>query len=208
MRVLVFGDSLTYDTSLPGDNWPRFLYKEYKDRIAGGEKDSNLPEIYNQGISGDKIDNLLKRLEIEIAARKWRKDDVAVVFLLGTNDSRVEEGQSDSSPQQFRQDLQEILNKSSKFTKRILFIGLPAVDEKRSNPVPWEDKDISYTNERVRAYDAQIKELAQQNGLVYVPLYEKFLERPDLLLDGVHPTEEGQRFIAETVKPAIEELVK
>ena len=207
MRVLVFGDSITYETSLPGDNWPAYLYQEFKQRIVSGNSDANVPEIYNLGISGDNSSGVAKRLAPEIEARKWKDDELAVVIFIGINDSQIIPGKEYSTPEKYRSNLQEILSKSSIFTDRILFIGSSAVDETRSNPVPW-DNNISYTNQRIGLFEEQLTSFVKQNNLRFVPLYEKFIDRPDLLYDGVHPSIDGHKFIAETVKPAIEDLVK
>ena len=79
MRILIFGDSITYgawDTELGG--WANRL------RIAF-DKENQDWNIYNLGVSGDTINDVLKRFDVECQAREPEK----LIFAIGINDAKV-----------------------------------------------------------------------------------------------------------------------
>jgi lysophospholipase L1-like esterase len=206
MRVLVFGDSTTYHSAIPSGGWVDYLRRDFEKSLLENKSDEHIPEVYNLGISGDTSEGLLRRLDTEVQARKWYKDELAIAILIGVNDSKIKAGKEYSTPEEYKSNLQQILDKSSNYTNRILLIGLTAVDESRTRPVAWGD--TTYINERIRAFDKQIQDVAKENNIPYVPLHNKFLKHPELLYDGAHQTAEGHQIIANTVKTAIEQLVK
>jgi lysophospholipase L1-like esterase len=84
MRILFFGDSITQGFWSVDGGWVEKIRKHY-DGISMQDLDHNIqPEIFNLGISGDTTRNLLRRIEGEILARKWKHDPLIVVIAIGS----------------------------------------------------------------------------------------------------------------------------
>ncbi len=65
----------------------------------------------------------------------------------------------------------------------IVFIGLTRVVDKLLMPVPWQ-KNLSYSNENVKKYDTVIKRVAEENNVLYCPIFD-LLDDKDLS-GGLH----------------------
>lgn len=184
MIISVFGDSIVwgaYDLELGG--WVNRL-KLYYDNKGGFEVD-----IYNHGISGDRISDVLNRFETEAKAVMPDK----IILAIGINDSPHWANLFGTKLSDFENRFNELLEKSKKFTKDILIVGLTNVDD--------SNKLHGYKNEKIEKYDQKLKEIAQQQNLPFIDLFGS-LGKKDLL-DGLHPSASGHKKIFEKVKEII-----
>jgi len=210
MRVLVFGASITqgfYDTQ---GGWAERLWTHYTKNLLS---DSNGPDItiFNLGISGNDTPRLLKRFQPETDARKFPGEEFAFVFFIGTNDSWVrEDGSEISTPEKFSGEIRELINQAKQYSAKVMFVGLAPCDEARSQPIPW-NKDIFFSNARISDFDKAIKDVCQQEGVNYVPIFDSLKKqldnKEDIYADGLHPNDAGHQLIFELVRPKLDNLL-
>lgn len=151
--------------------------------------------VYNLGISGDTTDWLLERFEVEAEAR----EPTIIIFSIGDNDSAY--SKSLNGPQvpleRFERNLEKLVLKAKKFTDRIVLLSCKQVDEKRTNPIPW-NTDRYYTNQALCEYNQKIKEVAEKSNTLYSDIFD-LLDESDLD-DGLHPNAQGHQKIFLEVK--------
>jgi acyl-CoA thioesterase-1 len=210
MRVLVFGASITqgfYDTE---GGWVSRLRKYYDKRLIANPSQPDIT-VFNLGISGDGSDRLLKRFRNETDARKFPGEDFTFIFLIGTNNSWVKaDGSPISTPQDYAEDIKQLIKQAREYSSRILFMGIAPCDESRTNPVPW-NKDIYFSNARLKIFDEVLKKICEEETLSYLPIYEPIVQKldsgEDLYFDGLHPNDEGHQLIFELVQPELDKLL-
>lgn len=209
MRILFFGDSITQGFWSIDGGWVEKIRKHY-DSISVLDLDHNIqPEIFNLGISGETTRGLLKRIEGETLARKWKDDPTLVVIAIGTNDDLFEADEQWIKPDEFRANLEKLVSILTPVTTSMMFIGNPACDEARTTPVSWGD--FTYTNLELERSEKAIAKVASAHGLMFVPIFDGFKAKlddgEDLLMDGLHPNDLGHKYIADCVLPELDILI-
>lgn len=203
--LIIFGDSITYGASdAVAGGWANQLARLVdKKRIESG---SLRPYVYNLGVPSEDIRDTRKRFEHEIVAREDPGDPYALIFAVGINDSRVllVDGSHRVPLEEFKTVYEEVVRAARANAAHIVLLGLTAVDELRVNPVPWRS-DAAYRNDYIRTYDVAIATIATANDLLYIPMFDLFDNRPDLLTDGLHPNAEGHRMMFERVRKCLED---
>jgi len=208
MRVLVFGASITqgfYDTQ---GGWVARLWTHYTNNLLNnGGTDIT---IFNLGVSGDGSDRLLRRFRNETESRKFPGEDFAFVFSIGTNNSWIRaNGQEVSTPQSYESDIRNLITQAREYTQKIMFVGIAPCDESRAHPIPW-NKDIFFTNSRLKTFDESLRKTCEEHKVKYVPVFDvikKRLDKEEIYEDGLHPNDEGHKLIFELVRPALDELL-
>ena len=195
-KVLIFGDSIAWGAfDKEGGGWAERLKLYTWDR---GDID-----IYNLGISGEKTPNLLKRFEAETRARMKEGEETIIIFAIGINDSYfVHSKNSLMVPlDDFKANIEELINLARKFSSKIVFIGLTPVDEEKTTPIPW-DIDKSYINENINNYNEAIKSICKDKNISFIEIFNNWIKSDykSLLEDGVHPNSEGHKKIFETAR--------
>lgn len=184
-NVLVLGDSLTAGYGLdPQQAYPALLQRKV-DRKGWPVR------IQNAGVSGETSAGGLRRIDWLLQ----RRVDV-LVLELGAND-----GLRGIPLESTKANLQAIVDRTRQRYPdvKIVIAGM----EVPPNLGP------DYT----AAFRSLFRELAQENNCALIPfLLEGVGGRPELNLpDGIHPTAEGHRIVAETVwktlEPVLQELV-
>ncbi|MEL7565218.1 MAG: GDSL-type esterase/lipase family protein [Dehalobacterium sp.] len=198
MRICIWGDSITWgarDTEKCG--WANRL------RLFINNKVNKVTEVYNLGICGDDTHKLMARFELEC---EMRQPDI-IIFAIGINDSSYIYSMNNSqvSLKQFRENLNYLINKATKYTRKIAVIGLTKVDELITNPVAW-NADRYYKNENIKAYDDVLQDIAESNGFLYIHMFD-LLSNEDLD-DGVHPNSLGHERMYERIKSKAQSLIK
>lgn len=188
MNICIFGDSITegyYDEEKGG--W----VNRVKEKLNGDK-------IYNFGISGDTTEDLLGRFYSDIN----NKNPDMNIFAIGVNDSEFSQKEKRNLVDfnKFKENISRLIEKSKKFTKNIIFIGLVSVDEIRVSPIPW-NLNWHYLDKDVEKYDRAIKEICDSKNIKFIDIYNemKKVDYEKLLSDGIHPNSEGHKWIAEKV---------
>lgn len=141
----------------------------------------------NQGISGEKTHTLLNRLHLLDVA------EVDTIFLMiGIND--LIWGQSDQQVLTNYRDIMDYLSTHHPETQVVVQSILPHGAEAAT----WESRALllELPNERIRAMNKSLQEIAKGYDAHYLELYPIFSNgdgdlRPDLTTDGLHLNREG-----------------
>ncbi|MDF3820680.1 arylesterase [Leptospira sp. 96542] len=180
-RIIFFGDSLTAGYGLLDyeDAWPHIVTKRLN---AEGYSYS----ITNAGVSGDTTSGGLGRLEWVLA----EKPDIFVLEL-GAND--MLRGIKPSVTKENLRSMLKIIKERYPDTK-ILLVGMMATP----------NMGKKYAGEFNTIYPS----LAKEEEVKLLPfLLEKVATKRKLnQKDGIHPTEEGHKLVAETVYPYLKSL--
>jgi len=177
---VVLGDSLTAGQGLPqAEAYPSLLQQ----RLDAGGYDF---EVINAGVSGDTSAGGLSRLE-------WSLDgDVRVLIVaLGGND-----GLRGLPPDELKRNLTEIIRRARERNIAVMLTGM----ESLTNMGP----------DYQRRFHDVFPALAREQRVAFLPfLLEGVAGRPELNQhDGIHPTAEGARIIAEHVWRVLEPMVQ
>ena len=179
--LLFLGTSLTAGYGLdPADAFPSLIQARLD---AAGLR----YRVVNAGVSGETSAGALRRIE-------WLlKQPVAMLVLeTGAND-----GLRGQDPDATRANIQAVLDRAKKQAPppRLVLLGMEALP--------------NYGEEYRRRFRAIYPEMAKKNGAVLVPfLLDGVAGVPSLnQADGVHPTAEGHRRVAETVWKALRPIL-
>lgn len=182
--ICIFGDSTAWGAwDMEKGGWVNRLWL-----YAAGRSEENYVEIYNQSISGGTTDTILARFESEA---KIRNAD-AIIFQTGGNDASYEHASDNFmvAPDKFRSNLEEIIKRSKKITKNIIFMDLKNCDESKTTPVPWAD--IYYANENIMKYSEIMREVCKKNNVSFLDI--ALIDDKDFD-DGLHPNAAGHEKI-------------
>ncbi len=202
--ILFQGDSIT-DGNRGRNSDPNHIHGHgYQYILASEILADNLGKnvtIYNRGITGNRIADLYAR---------WIEDclnlnPTILSILIGINDLIFQYNNSfSSSPERFKKTyrllVEEVLERNPD-TK--IVIMEPFFGKHR------EEAPGKYIKENVIFYQNVSREIAEEFGLIFVPLQEVFDEASktcdifELLWDGVHPTTAGHQLIARQWKKCV-----
>lgn len=200
--VLLFqGDSITdagrsRERELPNNAWSFGV--GYANHIASfllEEMPAKHLQIYNRGISGNKVYQL---------AERWDKDCLdlkpsILSILIGVNDYwHFRNGQYDGTPEIYGKDFRALLARTKEALPDIKLIicqpfiltGTSAVDESWVEPF--------------NAYQLIARKISDEFGAIWVPFQESFDRATELAEasywagDGVHPSMAGAQLMAKT----------
>lgn len=198
-KVILFqGDSITDGNRGRSDDPNHILGHSYA-YIIGGKLGNEYAEIglrfYNRGISGDRISDLYAR---------WNEDAISlnpdiISIMIGVNDAwRTMKGEPSGVTDRFERAYRHVLEETSEVLPHTkLILCEPFILKTGELAQQWEAWD-----ERIKHYQAVVRQLAELFHAVHVPLQGAFNEaaqRADAsywLWDGVHPTAAGHDLIA------------
>lgn len=180
-QILIFGDSITAGYGLEQEQaFPAFIQQKI-DSLGMNHS------VVNAGLSGETSAGGLRRIDWVL------QQDVDVFILeLGGND-----GLRGIDPENTKQNLQGIMDKvSEKYpSAEIILTGMEAPP----------NMGEQYTNR----FRSVFEELAEENDVIFMPfILESVAGDPELNQgDGIHPTEEGHRLIAENLWEYLEGML-
>ncbi len=205
MKILFQGDSITdagRDRNDPhdlGNGYPKYAAAMIADAFPNMDF-----EFLNLGISGNRTENLLDRMQEDLI--DVQPDLVSV--LLGINDvwHRHSHG-IETTDRQFEENYRKILQRIREETNAKIVLILPFLLPSPDGKEQW--------SEEVQRVTAIVRRLASEYADVTLPLCECFAkalpDAPDPFFyskDGVHPNAEGACFIGEQYFTAVTPLLE
>jgi lysophospholipase L1-like esterase len=200
MRILFFGDSITQGFTDSEGGWADRIKRYYAKNTSELVKDVG---VMNLGISGDTSEGLKKRIESEISVRT--EEELIVVIAIGTNDTIYQKDSILPEPTKYIENLHSIKDKASKFTDKIMFVGLTPVIDELLQPIKWSRTGKCYSTQVMNQFNEAIKEFCNNENLTFVSLWEAFENKSleSLMSDGLHPNDSGHLIIKNLVLEAL-----
>src|SRR5690606_34292654 len=199
-NCLFFGDSITYgeyDGVYGGwvDLLKRYCHAKYKEG-------SNEVNIFNLGIGGETTNGLLKRLDVELEARKSATKTV-VFISYGANDLAYINDKQNVRLNEFKENLQKAIVKAQAITSELHVLSILPIADAFDGIETFTGK--TRRNDDIIAFNNIIKEVSHNHSISYIDTYPVFLDNKEELLsnDGIHPNEKGYALISNIVKPFI-----
>ncbi len=177
--VSFLGDSITAGLHLPADEaFPALLAKRF---AAKGQP----IRFVNAGLSGDTSSGGLRRLEWQLR----QKPDIVVVEL-GAND-----GLRGIELDSVEANLRALVRRAQEAEALVLLLGMK---------IPG-NYGLDYT----RGFSAIYKRIAEDEDVPLIPFFMQsvVMEAGMMLPDGLHPSTVGHEALADTVEPALQELL-
>lgn len=193
-RIVFFGDSITA-AATGKKGYITFIGEELQAKHA----DLNI-KLVGAGVSGNKVPDLLKRLDNAVLAKKPN----VVVIYIGIND--VWHGEKDPTrgtpPEKFEAGLKELIGKIQAGGARVLLCTPSVIGEKTDGK--------NNLDEKLDTYAAISRKVAKDTNVPLCDLRKAFVEylqknNPEnkmsgiLTSDRVHLNEAGNRFVAATM---------
>lgn len=200
LTLLAFGDSITEtgrfdDPESIGTGYVRMLRDDLAERLG-----DEAVEVVNRGVSSDRVHHLRERFDRDCAAVR---PDIVVLYI-GTNNTFGRRSGVKPTPMlEFEEDYRALVDSIDALdTRPAVVILTPFMPPPVGDEPPFE-VDL-YTKA------ALIHRIADEHGHPSVDLREAFMEVLDdgadpaaLFPDGVHPSAEGHRIIADAALPPL-----
>ncbi len=198
--ILCFGASITYGRGeKPEHGWVGRLHDWYSPQ-------ERYNSVWNLGVSGQTIAQLLERFEVEAKARlrlHRPNNTYTILISAGTNNARwvgkPEDKKTLTTDEEFKEQVKTLLKKAKACQAKLAYIGLTPVDEE--NTIPFDDMS-SFTNERVKKHNEMLKQLCKEANIPFLDVFD--LLKPEHLADGLHPNSKGYDVMWSRIKPWLE----
>ncbi len=211
MKILFYGDSIT-DMNRHREDADGTVYSYgvgYTNFLVGelGYKYPEKHTFINRGISGNRIVDLYARIKIDV----WNHQPDVLSILIGVNDVWHEISyQNGVELPRWERTYRTLIEETKERLPNVKIMILePFILE--GSATDGEERWQQFL--QVKEYAKVAKKLAEEYGLCFVPLQEKFDEATKncsvehYLFDGVHPTAVGARLIAGEWLKAFEEKI-
>lgn len=197
MKIVLFGDSITdcarireeiYEPGAHGYGYARIVANE----LMGA--DPNEYQVLNRGISGNRVTDLYARIKGDV----WNHNPDVLSILIGVNDVWHEIAHHNGVElPRFVKTYRSIIEETKERFPNIKIILCEPFITEGSATSPNMDRFLA-----VKAYAKEVKKLAEEYGLFFLPLQdaidEKYKQCPEFCLsDGVHPHVGGVKTIAD-----------
>jgi len=210
IKIVALGDSTTNSVDLSGVTeetaWRSLLAGELADRL--GER----IEMINAGVNADIAPLVLDRLERDVLDQSpdW------VIVMLGTNDAgffRPPDGVADTPRvplEEFEVHLREIVGRIEAGGARVvLCTSIPMSGNYGLRDLPaYVENGLNFL---VEQYAQATRRLAAEFGAPLIDVFTAFQEHPqrdEFIPDGIHPEPRGQRLVADTILPVLEQALR
>jgi lysophospholipase L1-like esterase len=203
--VYYFGDSIAYGEWDEQGGWVQRL-RSHSDQAYIAHR-AEKTHSYNLGIPGDTAEDMLARIEGDMAARFDPASETFIVFAVGMNDSHyvVPEKKYRFEPGEFEHNYGKLIGIGRRFTRKIACVGLNPINQPKVDPLPWNTAK-AFHSDRVKLFNAIIEKVAGEENLYFADIWKNWvqLDYRALLFDGLHPNAGGHRRIAQRVSPFLQ----
>lgn len=169
----IFGDSIVQGAYVKTP-WPDLLKQYLENKYP-----DNFINVYNLGVGGNTVSDLLRRFENETIARQPN----CVIVAIGINDTKF------VGPGEFKSALQKLIDQAKAIAANITLVGLVLGN--------WQGEE-PFTQEKTSEFNNVIKESAFSNSCQFINLHGVLTDAD--FTDGLHPNDQGHRKIFEVIK--------
>ncbi len=206
MKILCFGDSITYGESDPvHGGWADRIKRDFQLQFENATRQKIV--LYNLGVGGETSDGLVKRFKAELTARRIKGQPAFVLFSYGANDIVIHKKTNIVPLKYFLANIASCIDICVDNDISYALLGLLPIDEKIDGVLNQHDK-LRFKKD-IALYDTALGRLAIEKGCPFVNLlglFDKELGQQLLTDDGLHPNTLGHELIYKQVKRQLNPL--
>lgn len=196
-NYIIVGDSITYGIGdYETNGWASML----KNKVLKKDETKQCSNYVHQvGFPGATSKDILEKLENIIKVFGSNEFDNTIVIAIGVNDTQIFNGKNKVSIQEYKNNIEEIIEISNKYGYNIIFVGLTRI-QLLDEPFLWKPNKY-YDNKNILKYDNELEEICKQNNIKYISM-EDVLNSKDFI-DGLHPNHSGHKKMFEKIATSI-----
>lgn len=216
IKIVAFGDSTTAR---------RGSLKTYSDQLRDLFADSEeTVEIINAGVGGNHTDLAMKRFDRDVL----QHDPDVVIIQFGINDAAIDVWKNPPATKP-RVSLDRYSKNLSDFIKQLRARKTRHVVLMTPNPLTWTERlkqlygkhpykpdDANGFNVVLETYADEVRRVAAKHKVPLIDVdlaFKQYAEQPsqsidDLLLDGMHPNEQGHKLISNLLFSELKEQIE
>ncbi len=213
-NVLIFGASIVHGVGGARGGWVDKLKTSLHRDMYGEDAAGEVCELYELGIPGATIADILRHTDTEAAARLERPgctpEETYIVILCGHNDSKAVDAPDNfvTGADVFEQHAGKLLDIAQKHAKHVIVAGLSPVDEHKANPKinPFDNSKSYFTNERLAQFERIWEAACKARNVTFVPIHSIAPEdwaQHYMFTDGVHPDDKGHEWLRMQIEPVL-----
>lgn len=182
-RIGIWGDSIAWGAA---DHEMGGWVSRLRHYLDNGSQER--PGVYNLGVGGDKVADVIERFDVEYGARKPE----IIILAVGINDSPHDNHPEGTPLDIFEKKFDELVSRCHAVSKKLIVVGPTNVDDNHAD-------HHGYSDIGTKPYANVIQKIANQKRLTYVDLWG-VITKDDLKLDGLHPESAGHEKIFQKVR--------
>lgn len=207
-NYIVVGDSITYGIGdYESGGWSA-MFKKFIVNKDTTKTCNNFVHIV--GFPGATSTDILNKIEKIINSFK---DDIfknIIILSIGINDAQEFQGDFKSCIDNYKSNMEKIIEKISDNGFEIIIIGLTKIESDENfiykpntysdnSQISEYDKDLKL----ILGFDSKLKEICNDKKILYIQMQD-VLQKKDFV-DGIHPNRKGHEKIFERLKEYIKE---
>lgn len=193
MKIVCIGDSLTYGFGvMKKHTWIEIL------------KEQMSIDFINRGINGDTTSGMLSRSYEDVILNHPDK----VIIMGGTNDFI-----KNYNVKRVLENIAELAEESKNhYINPLIGIEIP-IEPLMALKVWSKDVDYNEVNEKIKQYRQEVINYCNSKSYRYIDFYKDFTKNLNkenesrLYTDGIHPTFEGHKIMAESAKKVLKTFI-
>ena len=198
VNVCIIGDSVTWGARLPFRIAWANLLRNHLEKVS-----DNLISLYDLGIDKDTSRNVLKRFDVEMAARSPE----LIIFAVGVNDScyHTTPDHPEVPKEEFSQNMLNLVKRAKKITSKVIIVGLVKGSDALTKPLLQSTTGKCYEKMRTEEYDEILKSVARDQRVTFVEMFDKLNDED--FDDGIHPNINGHIKMYEAIHTVVDAML-
>ncbi|MGH7157966.1 MAG: SGNH/GDSL hydrolase family protein [Candidatus Saccharimonadales bacterium] len=215
--VLIFGASVTHGVGGPDGGWADKLKQWLHQKMYGQDGAGEQCTVYELGVPGNTVRDIVSRFEIETLARLPSKDpeETLIILAAGANDTKAQgkPGNFMFTPDEFATNVQAFIRLAKTHAAHVLCVGTLPVDQAKTQPKrnPPTGGSSYFFNQRLRDFEQELAGVCKKEKVHCLPLFEKTPHdwtKNFVSSDGLHPNDAGHEWIFKQVKRTVQRITK
>ena len=213
-QIICMGVSTVYGTGGPNGGWADMLKLALHKQMYSGAISDEAHEVFIFAKSGVTVDFIANGCEQRIEDYKRDGRKTIVILSVGLNNAKAV-GRPDnyvSAPEDYAIQMNDLLRRLTSKANAVICVGFTPVDEAKTTKKinPFTGQNSFFFNDRIKTFNDAFRQAAQEAGdaVHFLDLFSLASEldwiNSHLSPDGLHPNDNGHRWICDQVLPLLE----
>lgn len=216
-QIFCIGASTTYGVGGSKGGWADLLKQKLHQKMFGSNPTGEKHEIYNLGVPGATIGNMVERTEVSLRTiKKIDRKSISIVQGGANNALAVERPDNFvSTTEEYRKELIDFFSVVKNLSDEVVCLGSVPMDESKTTPIIKDlerGKTAYFFNKRIEQFEKVLQETVEGLGIIFVPLFNEATSIgwvPDYQFkDGIHGNDKGHAWLCDKAWATIKDKVE